>query len=72
MINKQRSVSPLFSAIYPVDNEAVNHVALPNFFSNIKYLRDGVLTLADGSTCYVNKDVTLWLTSKTLCLTEYH
>ena len=60
MINKQRSVSPLFSAIYPVDNEAVNHVALPNFFSNIKYLRDGVLTLADGSTCYVNKDVTLF------------
>ena len=60
MINKQRSVSPLFSAIYPIDNEAVNHVALPNFFSNIKYLRDGVLTLADGSTCYVNKDVTLF------------
>lgn len=60
MINKQRSVSPLFSDIYPIDSDAVNHEALPVFFSNIKQLRDGIITLADGSTCYVNKDVTLF------------
>lgn len=59
MINKQRSVSPLFSAIYPIESDAVNYEALPVFFSNIKQLRDGVLYFADGSTCYVNKDVKL-------------
>lgn len=60
MINKQRSVSSFFSDIYPMDNETVNHEALPNFFHNIKHLRDGVLTLTDDSTCYVNKGVTLF------------
>lgn len=60
MINKQRYVSPLFLNIYPMDKDTVNHVELPNFFSNIKHLRDGVLTLIDGSTCHVNKGVTLF------------
>ena len=60
MINKQRSVSSFFSDIYPIDKETVNHEALPNFFHNIKHLRDGVLTLTDDSTCYVNKGVTLF------------
>lgn len=60
LINKQRSVSPLFSNIFPTDKDTVNHEALLDFFRNIKHLRDGVLTLTDDSTCYVNKGVTLF------------
>lgn len=58
-INKQRTTSPFFTAIFPVDNEKVNHEAIPQFFNSIKNLRDGVLNFTDGSSCYVNKDINI-------------
>lgn len=58
-INKQRVTSPFFTSIYPMDSEMVNHEAIPQFFNSIKNLRDGVLNFTDGSSCYVNKDITL-------------
>jgi len=57
IINKQRTTAPLFNSIFPDSNGSVNYAYVPQFFIDIKSMKDGVVTFGDGSTCFVNKDV---------------
>ena len=57
VINKQRTPNSLFNAIFQDGNSPVNYAFVPQFFTEIKSIKDSVVTFSDGSTCFVNKDV---------------
>ena len=57
IINKQRTPNSLFNVIFPDGNSPVNYAYVPQFFTEIKSIKDSVVTFSDGSMCFVNKDV---------------
>lgn len=58
-INKQRTCSKLFTDIFPQDHEDVNYRSFPAFLSELKNMKDGEVKFADGSSCFLNKEVAL-------------
>ena len=57
VINKQRATNSLFVSIFPDGSNSVHYDFVPKFFAELKSMKDGQVTFTDGSTCFVNKDV---------------